>query len=120
MDAVTTQPKVALRPATPLDRSNPPVPDLVPGTRVIPAGSVHVEGARPVPIDIEVLEDVAIPMRDGVVLYGDVYRPQGVTTPLPAILIYTPYTKRGGIREHRDHPCPDGGAGRRHLWPGPL
>uniref|UniRef100_A0AAU2AHY4 CocE/NonD family hydrolase n=1 Tax=Streptomyces sp. NBC_00093 TaxID=2975649 RepID=A0AAU2AHY4_9ACTN len=82
-------------PANPLDRSDPPIPGLAPGTQLIEAGSVHAEGARPVPVDIEVLEDVAIQVRDGVTLYGDVYRPAGAG-PLPAILIYTPYGKRGG------------------------
>ncbi|GHB58971.1 hydrolase [Streptomyces umbrinus] len=87
--------EVHYRPANPLDRSDPPIPDLAPGTRIIPAGSVHAEGARPLPVDIEVLEDVSIPLRDGVTLYGDVYRPVGAE-PVPAVLIYTPYAKRGG------------------------
>ncbi|MEV5959880.1 CocE/NonD family hydrolase [Streptomyces sp. NPDC051987] len=87
--------EVLYRPANPLEECDPPVPALAPGTRLIPAGSVHAEGARPVPVDIEVFEDVAIPLRDGVTLYGDVYRPAGAG-PLPAVLIYTPYIKRGG------------------------
>src|SRR4051794_9879271 len=87
--------QVYYRPANPLESSDPPIPGLAPGTRLIAAGSVHAEGARPVPVDIEVLEDVAIPLRDGVTLYGDVYRP-AVSGPVPAVLIYTPYGKRGG------------------------
>jgi predicted acyl esterase len=87
--------EVYYRPANPLKQSDPPVPDLAPGTRLIPAGSVLAEGARPVPVDIEVLEDVAIPLRDGVTLYGDVYLPAHAG-PVPAVLIHTPYGKRGG------------------------
>lgn len=98
-------------PANPLDRSDPPIPGLAPGTQLIEAGSVHAEGARPVPVDIEVLEDVAIQVRDGVTLYGDVYRPAGAG-PLPAILIYTPYGKRGGTGTPTCQPPLRGTGGR--------
>jgi predicted acyl esterase len=87
--------EVHYRPANPLEQSDPPIPDLSPGTRLILAGSVHADGARPVPVDLKVLEDVAIPLRDGVTLYGDVYLPAHAG-PVPAVLIYTPYSKRGG------------------------
>ncbi|MFJ3673534.1 CocE/NonD family hydrolase [Streptomyces sp. NPDC090106] len=86
---------VIFKPARPLSESVPPIDELKPGTRVIPADSVNQEGAYPLPIDIEVYDDVAIPMRDGTVLYGDVYRRLGVG-PVPVILVYTPYNKRGG------------------------
>ena len=86
---------IRYRPANPLSLSEPPIPDLAPATRILPAGSVHAEGAMPLPVDIEVFEDVAIPMRDGVTIYADVYRPAGAG-PVPAILIYTIYSKRGG------------------------
>jgi uncharacterized protein len=87
--------EVLFRPANPLDQSDPPIPDLAPGTRILPAGSVHAEGARPLPVDIEVLDDVTIPLRDGITLYGDVYR-KVHSGQVPAVLIYTPYGKRGG------------------------
>ncbi|MGW3133647.1 CocE/NonD family hydrolase [Streptomyces sp. NPDC001123] len=96
MDAASADFDLAFRPANPLDRSDPPIPGPEPGTRIIPAGSTQGEGAHPTPIDIEVLQDVVIPLRDGVSLYGDVYRPTPAAGPLPAILIYTPYGKRGG------------------------
>jgi putative CocE/NonD family hydrolase len=38
--------------------------------------------------------DVEIPMRDGVVLFADVYRPRGVDGPISTILIRAPYGKR--------------------------
>jgi putative CocE/NonD family hydrolase len=43
---------------------------------------------------VEVDYDVEIPMRDGVVLFADVYRPRGVEESLSTILISAPYGKR--------------------------
>src|SRR5689334_6391435 len=42
---------------------------------------------------MRVEHDVAVPMRDGVVLSADVYRPDG-DRPVPAIVNRTPYDKR--------------------------
>ena len=46
------------------------------------------------PSEIIVEKNVKVPMRDGVELATDVYRPQG-TGPLPAIVQRTPYDKEG-------------------------
>ncbi|MCW8378694.1 hypothetical protein [Streptomyces justiciae] len=78
--------EILYRPANPLEKSEPPLPPFEPGTRTYPAGSVNGEGAYPLPTDIEVWQDVAIPLRDGVTLYGDIYRKAGVG-PVPAILV---------------------------------
>ena len=43
---------------------------------------------------VEVDYDVEVPMRDGVVLFADVYRPRGVDGPLSTILIRAPYGKQ--------------------------
>jgi len=43
---------------------------------------------------LEVDYDVEVPMRDGVVLFADVYRPKGVEGPLSTILIRAPYGKQ--------------------------
>ena len=43
---------------------------------------------------VEVDYDVEIPMRDGVVLFADVYRPKGVNAPLSTLLIRVPYGKQ--------------------------
>ncbi len=84
------------RPANPLESAAPPAADFSPGAvTIIPAGTTAGEGALPTPIDIELTQDLAIGMRDGVTLYGDVYRAAGAG-PVPALLIYTPYVKRGG------------------------
>lgn len=88
--------EVLYRPANSPAQIDPPIPAPTPGAiRVIPAGSTQGDGALPTPIDIEVTQDLPIVLRDGVTLYGDVYRAAG-TGPEPAILIYTPYVKRGG------------------------
>jgi len=42
---------------------------------------------------VEVTKDIWIPMRDGVRLAADLYRPQGVLERLPVVLIRTPYSK---------------------------
>jgi predicted acyl esterase len=47
------------------------------------AGSVQVE------------RNVAVPMRDGVMLRADVYRPEG-PGPRPVLVLRTPYGKEGG------------------------
>ncbi len=47
------------------------------------------------PVEITVVRDVAVPMRDGVTLYADVYRP-AVGGPFPVMLLRTPYNKEDG------------------------
>lgn len=37
--------------------------------------------------------DVAVPLRDGMTIYADVYRPEGVEGPLPAIILWSAYGK---------------------------
>ncbi len=44
---------------------------------------------------VQVLRDVMVPMRDGVRLATDIYRPAGVTGALPLLLERTPYDKTG-------------------------
>ena len=39
--------------------------------------------------------DVVVPMRDGTIIYTDIYRPEGITN-LPSIVAWSPYGKRGG------------------------
>ena len=49
--------------------------------------------------DVELLPDVYIPMRDGVRLGADIFRPKGAA-PLPALVMRTPYNKRGMVFLH--------------------
>jgi putative CocE/NonD family hydrolase len=62
------------------------------------AGQVDSGGAYPPPRgphQVSVERSVMVPMRDGVRLASDVYRPADLTGPLPAILMRTPYNKQG-------------------------
>ncbi|WP_286254200.1 CocE/NonD family hydrolase [Streptomyces graminofaciens] len=70
-----------------------------PGTTVFPKGSVNDEGALPLPVDIRLDRDVAIPLTDGTTLFGDIYRPT-TDEKVPVILVWTPYTKNGGWANH--------------------
>jgi putative CocE/NonD family hydrolase len=53
-------------------------------------------------LGVDVYQDVAVPMRDGVLLSADVYVPEVV--PAPALLLRTPYNKRVGELEGYAHP----------------
>ena len=66
-----------------------------PGHVSLRAGSVHSKGGLPLPVDLELDRDVQIPLRDGVLLRADVWKPEGAG-PFPTVLSYTPYGKAGG------------------------
>jgi len=53
-------------------------------------GHVEKDGALAVPSPLTRDRDVAISLRDGIVIYADIYRPAEVTGPLPAILVGAP------------------------------
>ncbi|MPY55704.1 CocE/NonD family hydrolase [Streptomyces spongiae] len=86
---------VIFRPANPLDTPGALVPPLQPGTTVLPKGSVHAESGMALPCDVRMDRDVAVTLRDGTVIYGDIYRPTG-DEQVPVILVWTPYGKYGG------------------------
>lgn len=79
----------------PLSEQHPPAAELNTHTKLLAKGSVHGRGAFPLPCDIIADYDQPLVMRDGVKLYADVYRPISKKK-VPAILVYTPYCKRGG------------------------
>ena len=55
-------------------------------------GSIQVWGQSPTPVPPpEILWGVKIPMRDGVKLHGNLYRPRDTKEKLPVILFMTPY-----------------------------
>jgi hypothetical protein len=70
-------------------------PGFAPGTTVHKAGSVLLEGRHPLPVDVREDRDVAVTLRDGTTIYVDVFRPTS-DGPVPAILAWSPYGKRGG------------------------
>ena len=66
-----------------------------PGERVLPAGFQLQPGLMPLPVDIVMMKDVAVPLRDGVTIYVDVFRPAGAAK-APAIVAWSPYGKSRG------------------------
>ena len=67
-----------------------------PGQVVLEEGHAKAEGCRPFPVKSILDRDTAIPMRDGVRLYADIFRPANSDQePVPAILPWSPYGKSG-------------------------
>lgn len=85
--------EVIFKKANPRSKSNPPdkFPDLAPG--------ISIEHG------IRCERDVAVKLRDGTIIYTDVYRPEGGTN-LPAIIAWSPYGKRVGYNPKT--PAPHG------------
>lgn len=57
------------------------------------AGSVFIEGGKPLPCDVVWEQDIPITLRDGVVIYTDVLRPADQDTDLPVIVSWSSYGK---------------------------
>lgn len=87
--------EVMTRPANSLSKAEHSIPELNPHSVVYKKGTAVKKGYMPLPVDIELVQDIAIPLRDGTVLYGDLYRKQGEGS-VPVILVYTMYSKQGG------------------------
>ena len=86
---------VLYRKATPIDAPESRYPGFHPHTYTLAKGTVMNTGALPLPCDIICNQDVAIPMRDGITLYADIFRP-AEENDLPAIIAWGPFGKRGG------------------------
>jgi predicted acyl esterase len=65
-----------------------------PGKALLQRGFTSEPGRMPLATDTVYERDVPIPLRDGTVIYADVYRPTG-TARVPVILSYGPAGKRG-------------------------
>jgi len=65
-----------------------------PSSQILQKGHVKQAGWRALPCDMHYERDVTVPMRDGVKLYTDVFRPV-TDEKVPAILPYSPYGKSG-------------------------
>ncbi|KAF7125709.1 hypothetical protein CNMCM5793_002002 [Aspergillus hiratsukae] len=68
-----------------------------PGEREhLPAGHLKAPGRKAIQVDTTLEYDVAVAMRDGIKVYVDVYRPaNSEQEPVPAIMAWSPYGKRG-------------------------
>lgn len=65
-------------------------------TQVLPKGWVKALGRRPLAEDLIFEKDCAIPLRDGLRMWADVFRPPvSSTEPVPAIIAWSPYGKEG-------------------------
>ena len=63
-------------------------------TEVLPVGYKRFPDTRAFGVATVYEKDVKIPMRDGTVLKGDIFRPEG-TQRVPAIVPWSPYGKSG-------------------------
>lgn len=79
---------------TPLEDPRSFYQEFQPGKTMLPKGYVHVEGAKPLDCEILLERDVEIPMRDGVILRADIYRPND-DEKVPAILCSSIFGKNG-------------------------
>ncbi|KAE8311928.1 Alpha/Beta hydrolase protein [Aspergillus transmontanensis] len=61
----------------------------------LPRGHVKEPGYQAFPVDVTWEEDQAIPMRDGIKLYADIFRPADESEKVPAIIPWSPYGKVG-------------------------
>ena len=66
-----------------------------PSVQVLPKGHKRYPRSRAFPVATIFERDVDIPMRDGVLLRADVFRPADETERVPAIIPWSPYGKSG-------------------------
>jgi predicted acyl esterase len=68
---------------------------LNPRTEILPKGHRTAPGRRALPCDIQIDHDVAIKVRDGCILYADIYLPPNAPSrSVPAILCWSPFGKK--------------------------
>ncbi|MTV81482.1 CocE/NonD family hydrolase [Secundilactobacillus folii] len=62
---------------------------------VLKKGQQIAEGFKPLDVDIKMLKDVPVKLRDGVTIYTDIYMPTTVGT-FPTLIAWSPYGKSAG------------------------
>lgn len=78
-----------------------------PGSTVLPKGWQKETGMLPLPCDIRYDRDVSIPLRDGTVIYADVFRPV-TDQPVPVLFASTMFGKYGSYVNLDDIPGRNG------------
>ncbi|KAK0761625.1 hypothetical protein N5P37_006578 [Trichoderma harzianum] len=68
---------------------------LNPATRTLTAGFQKKSSHRPFRAAAIFEQDIEVPLRDGVVIRADVFRPADVNDPVPALVVWSPYGKSG-------------------------
>lgn len=64
-------------------------------TVILKQGEVIAEGFKPLSIDIKMLKDVPVAMRDGVTIYADIFMPVDADK-VPTLVAWSPYGKSAG------------------------
>lgn len=95
---VPAGPEVAYRAATRPDHPRANWRGFQPGVEILPVGSTYQQDGRELTCDIRMDRDVAVPLRDGTVIYVDVLRAdRDVDSAVPALVVWSPYGKQGGF-----------------------
>ena len=79
----------------PSSKGHPLYPGFKQESQVLPKSSVHKAGALALPCDILWERDVAVRLRDGVIIYADIYRPANAKYAVPAIIAAGPFGRMG-------------------------
>lgn len=97
-------------------------PGFKPESKLLKAGETFIKGGRPLSTDIWYERDVAMKLRDGTTIYLDIFRPPGAQN-IPAILVWSPYSKLGGAQHLDDYPgrvgVPKDALSNLNKWEGP-
>lgn len=94
---------VPVRPGLSVDDPKARYTGFRPETVVLKKGSIRMKGARPLECDILLERDAAIPLRDGVTVYADIFRPVDGER-CPALVALSPYGKEIGTQWLDDVP----------------
>ncbi|KAG7405483.1 Cocaine esterase [Fusarium oxysporum f. sp. rapae] len=93
---------IYLRRASPVNAPRARYPGFHPQSLVLKKGTIRSRGALELPCDIIFERDVPVTLRDGVVMYTDIFRPIGNGT-YPAIVAWSPYGKEIGAQALVDY-----------------
>ncbi|KAH6673420.1 Alpha/Beta hydrolase protein [Halenospora varia] len=85
---------VPQQPTTPVDSPASNYSGLNPSTTLLPKGHQKAPGYRALPSPIIFNRDAKLPLRDGINLRADVFRPEG-DEKVPALVAWSPYGKLG-------------------------
>lgn len=95
MASVDKDPQLLFRPIEPPEAPDSFYNGFSETTQILPEGHQRYPRSRPFPKATIYERDQPIPMRDGVILRADIFRPADETTRVPAVLPWSPYGKSG-------------------------
>ncbi len=94
---------VPVRPGLSVDDPRARYTGFRPETVILKKGSIRMKSAKPLECDILLERDVPIPLRDGVTVYADIFRPVEDEN-CPALVALSPYGKEIGTQWLDDVP----------------